>query len=87
MTEQLRAGNISISTMSKVRQLKGLWLYPLSEIPQTGSKPRLIYDFLWSSLNAKVLQAAPIVTMQFRKALHRILDCIMEDYPQLFPTF
>ena len=50
-------------------------------------KPRLIYDFSWNDLNAKMLQEAPKEDMQFGRALHRLLDCIVEPEPQIGPTF
>ena len=64
-----------------------LWLSPLAAIPQRGRKPRLIYDFSWSGLNEAFAQVAHKEAMRFRKALYRVIDCILRARPELGPTF
>ena len=73
--------------MYKVRHHKGIWLSPLVYVLQMGIKPRLVYDFSWSGLNSKVLQEAPKEAMRFGRALHNLIDCIVEADPQIGPTF
>ena len=73
--------------MYKVRHHKGIWLSPLVYVLQMGIKPRLVYDFSWSGLNSKVLQEAPKEAMRFGRALHNLLDCIVEADPWIGPTF
>ena len=72
-SDWLRAGNVAIFSWGYAKHLKGFWLSLLAAIPQTGGKPRLIYDF-WSILNEKVKQAALKEVMRFRRAPHNLLD-------------
>ena len=84
---QLRVGHILVSPMEKVLRLKGIWIPPLAKITQKGRKIRLLYNFSWSNMNAKVNQAASKEAMQFVISLHRLLYCIMESNPLLGPAF
>ena len=56
-------------------------------IPQTGRKPRLIYNFLWIRLNNLAKAAAHKYSMRFGKALHKLLDSIISVDPALGPTY
>ena len=87
LAEQLWAGQTSIIPLSKVQHFNGLWLSPLAAITQTRRKLRLIYDFSWIWLNAKVLQTSPKEDTRSDRYLHIILDCIVESNPQPGPTF
>ena len=71
--DQLKSGNIYIFPLSKVRNLKGLWLPTLVTIKKKGRRPRPIYIFSWSGFNTKVKQASPKEAMRFRRSLHRLL--------------
>ena len=64
LVKQPKVGHIAIFPMEKVLNHKGLWLYPIEEIPQRGRKTRLLYNFPWSNLNAKLNQAASKEAMQ-----------------------
>ena len=46
LSEQLQAEHVDIFSLAVIRHLPRLWLYLLANIPQTGRKTRLIYDFL-----------------------------------------
>ena len=82
---QLRVGHISVFPMDKVLHLKGIWIPPLAKITQEGRKIRLLYNFSWSNLNAKVDQAASKEAMQFVRYLHRLIYCIVDGNPLLGP--
>ena len=82
-TLTLRAGNVAIFPLAYVHHLEGRWLSPLVEIPQTGQKSRLIYDYLCSGLNDQFKQAIHKESMSFVKSLHCLLECILEVDPHL----
>ena len=63
LAEKLRAGHINIFPWEAVKHLMGLWLSLLAVIPQTGQKPRIVYDFSWICLNAKAKQYTPKKSM------------------------
>ena len=61
--------------------------FPLAAIPQTGRKPRIIYNFSRSGLNEIAKSADHKDTMSFRKALNRLLYFILATDPALGPTY
>ena len=87
ISKQARAGHTALFPLRVVCHLSRIWLSPLTSIPQRGRKPRLIYDFSWSCLNEAVSQAAHKEAMRFRKALYRVINCILVTPPKLGPTF
>ena len=78
---------MEIFTWDQAKHLPELWIYPLATMSQTGRNNQLIYDFSWRCLNKKYQQAAPKKEMRFGRALYHLLDCILEAYPALGPTF
>lgn len=48
---------------------------------------RLVYDFYWGFLNEQVKKAPPKESMLFLRALHCMLDCILEVDPALGPAY
>ena len=74
LTKQLQVGHISVLPLKRVRNIKGLWLPPLAYTIHTGRKSRLVYNFSWSGLNARMQKAAPKDAMVFGIELHRLLD-------------
>ena len=83
LMEQLQAGHVVIFPWEAFKHLPGLWLLPLVKIPQTGRKPQIIYDFLWSGLNKKAHRGDPKEAIRVGRALHRLLDYILAVYLEL----
>ena len=87
LVEQLREGHIAIFPLSDFPNIKGLCLSPLAAMMQMRYKNWLIYRFSWSSLKEQVQQTIKTEAMRFVKALHHIMDCIIEADPELGPTY
>ena len=87
LDKQLRAVHVSILQLEGIKHLQVLFLLPLSSIPKSVIKTRLIYDCFWSRLNVKVKIEAPKEAMRFRRSLHRLLDCVLAADHRLGPNF
>ena len=77
LKEQTSMGHISILPWVEVLDLTGLWKNPLVLITKEVRCPWLIYDYMWSGLNAAVLRQAPTDVMQFTQTLLRLLHTIL----------
>ena len=87
LAEQLQAIHVAIFPLAVIRHLKKIWLFLLSANPQTGYKPRLIYNFSWIGINQIAKAAAHKDVGPFAKALHRLLGCILAADPALGPAY
>ena len=87
MADQVQAGHIIISPLETVRDLPQLWIFPVAAIPQVGRRPRLIFDFTWSSLNEYTAGEAPKEVMRFGGTLYHIIRRILQSGPQLVPVY
>ena len=58
---------------SKVRHLPHLRLSPLGVVPQRDRRPRIIVDYSFYNINDDTVPLAPMESMQFGRALDRIL--------------
>ena len=74
ISQQLHTGQVAIFTLAGIFHLQKLRLSPLPVISQNVSKPSIIYDFLWNSLNEISKAAGHKEVMRFGKALHLILN-------------
>ena len=72
LAEKLQAGHFAIFPLAAIRHLQKLWISLLEAIPQTGRKPRLIYDLSWSGLNKIAKSAAQKYVVLFGKSLQSI---------------
>ena len=81
IAKQLQAGHIDIFPLEVIHHLLKMWICPLAMIPQTIHKPRLIHHFLWGRLNNLDKVASHKYVMQFVKALHRLIYCIVPANP------
>jgi hypothetical protein len=70
-----------------VRDLPSLWVSPMGVVPQRERRPRTIVDYTFSGLNASTRKTAPPESMQFGKALLRILQAIVYAPPEHGPVF
>ena len=78
---------MAIFPWEAVKNLPGLWLYPLASTPQLGRKLRWIYDLSWGGLNVKAAQAIKKEVMRFGRSLHRLINCILLAGPSLGSNF
>ena len=75
--DQFLSVHVTIFPPPMFRQQKVMCFYPPAVIPQTGRNPRLVYDFSWSGLNARVHQAASKEAAIFGRDLYILLYCII----------
>lgn len=71
----------------QIRHLPGLRLSPLGAVPQRNRQPRLINDLTFSGINSETRRDAPHESMQFGKALERILGLIANANPNFGPVW
>jgi hypothetical protein len=64
-----------------------LRLGPLGVVPQLGRRPRTICDYSFFCVNDETIDMAPAESMQFGRALSRILQSIARFDPRLGPVF
>ena len=69
-----------------VRQWLGLRISPLGVVPQRDRRPRLIVDYSFTGLNKETVPLAPKESMQFGRALQRILQTIVRANPKYGPV-
>ncbi|CAJ1941882.1 unnamed protein product, partial [Cylindrotheca closterium] len=70
-----------------VRHLQNLRLSPLGVVPQRDRRPRLIVDLSFFGINQESVPIAPSDSMQFGRALHRILQRILQANPLHGPVY
>ena len=76
-----------ILPFEQVKNLKGLRISPSGVVPQRERRPRWIGDYSWSKLNADTIDIAPLESMQFGRALERILREILLSDPKFGPIY
>ncbi len=64
-----------------VRDMPELRLSPIGVVPQRERRPRVIVDYSYYGVNDETLKLAPQESMQFGKALSRMLQGIIEANP------
>jgi hypothetical protein len=80
-------GYWAVLPYTAVRQWQGLRIFPLGVVPQRDRRPRLIVDYSFSGINADTLPLAPHESMQFGRALQRVLAKIVHADPRYGPVF
>ena len=70
-----------------VRQWEGLRILPLGVVPQQDRRPRLIVDYSFSGVNDDTVQLAPKESMQFGRALQRVMSTIVRADQRYGPVF
>ena len=71
--------------LSEVQHWERLRLSPLGVVPQRDRRPRLIVDYTFSNVNQDTLRLAPPESMQFGRALQRVLTSIVHADPKYGP--
>lgn len=70
------------SELKKHKKLiQNLWISPMSVMLQRARRPRIIVDYSFFILNDEMIKLAPREVMQLGKALHRILQAIVDANP------
>ena len=70
-----------------VQHVPGLRISPLGSIPQRDRRPRLINDLSFYQVNEDTVKFAPPGSMQFGKALERLLHKIRHANPEYGPVY
>lgn len=87
MLDFCRQGYWLVLPYEAVRGWDGLRLSPIGAVPQRDRRPRLIVDYSFSEVNDETVLLAPAESMQFGRALQRILKTIVEADPRYGPVY
>ena len=68
-----------------IKNIPNLRISPPGVVPQRDRRPRWIGDYTWSGVNSDTIDIAPMGSMQFGRALDRILRQIVTANPNLGP--
>ena len=79
-------GYWAVLPYSEVRLWKDLRISPLGVVPQRDRRPRLIVDYSFSGVNDETVAMAPKESMQFGRALQRVLAKIVHADPRYGPV-
>jgi hypothetical protein len=81
LAEQVSFGHICLLPWSLAQNLPNLRLSPVGSIPQSGRRPRIIYNYTWSGTNRAIATQDNPEAMQFGGALYRLLHAILDADP------
>ena len=70
-----------------VQHLTKLRLSPLGVVPQRDRRPRLIVDYTFSNVNQETVRLAPPESMQFGRALQRLVTSLVHSDPKYGPPY
>ena len=82
-----RQGYWTVLPYDSVRDWVNLRISPLGVIPQRDRRPRLIVDYSFSGINNDTVPIAPRESMQFGRALPRILQTVVRADPRYGPVY
>ena len=85
--DMIQKGQWVVLPFSTAQTLPGLRLSPPGVVPQRDRRPRWIGDYSWSGVNQDTAPTAPLESMQFGRALDRILHQLLVADPDLGPTY
>jgi hypothetical protein len=71
---------------AKVRHWKNLRISPIGVVPQHGRRPRTIVDYSYYLLNTETLKLTPQESMQFGRALDRLITQTVRADPRFGPV-
>ena len=87
MADMIDQGYWTILPYSYVLHLPRLRLSPLGVVPQRDRRPRIIVDYTFWGINDDTVPLAPSESMQFGRALERILHKIRRANRRFGPTY
>eukprot|EP00980_Cylindrotheca_fusiformis_P030443 scaffold24817_cov211-Cylindrotheca_fusiformis.AAC.1 len=71
---------------SEVAQLPNLRISPMGVVPQHERRPRPIVDYSYSGLNSETVPLMPRESMQFGRALERLITQVVYSNPSFGPV-
>ena len=87
MADMVEQGYWTVLPYSSVLNLSHLRLSPLGVVPQRDRRPRIIVDYTFWGINDETVPLAPVDTMQFGRALERVLRKIRNANRRFGPTY
>ena len=87
MADMIDQGYWVMLPYSDVFKLPHLRLSPLGVVPQRDRRPRIIVDYTFWGINDDTVPLAPAESMQFGRALERILHKIRRANRRFGPTY
>lgn len=87
MADMVEKGFWAVVPYTQVRHLPNLRLSPIGVVPQRDRRPRTIVDYTFSDVNDETQALSPKESMQFGKALPRLLQKIRFADPSLGPVY
>ena len=82
LADMVEAGHWLVLPYSAVRHAIDLRISPLGVVPQRDRRPRPIVDYTLSGVNEATVKLAPRESMQFGKALERIIQKAADANPR-----
>ena len=82
LADMVKAGHWLVLPYSSVQHTTDLQISPQGIVPQRDCWPRPIVNFTFSSVNEATVKLAPPESMQFGKALDRIIQKAADANPQ-----
>jgi hypothetical protein len=70
----------------RLRQLHTMRISPMGVVPQHDRRPRPIVDYTYSNVNAETVPLSPQESMQFGRALERIISQVVHSDPRFGPV-
>jgi len=86
LSDFLEKGFWTVLPYRLIRHLPNLRLSPLGVVPQRDRRPRLIVDLSFHGVNADTVKTAPADSMQFGRALERMLYQVRHSNPAFGPV-
>lgn len=87
MADMCDKGQWMVLPYSQVKNVPGLRISPIGVVPQHERRPRTIVDYSFYDVNAETVPLAPAESMQFGKALDRLLWEIHQADPRHGPVY
>jgi hypothetical protein len=87
MLDFVKKGYWMVLPYSLVKDLPNLRLSPLGVVPQRERRPRLIVDYTFNGVNDETVKMMPNESMQFGRALERVLYSIHHANPHHGPVY
>jgi hypothetical protein len=85
--DMIKKGQWILLPATQVLNNRNIRISPLGVVPQQECHPRTIYDYSFLLVNDDTIQLCPAESMQFGRALLRILQKIARSDPRLGPVY
>jgi hypothetical protein len=81
----LQKGYWMLLPQEDVKDMVSVRYSPLGVVPQRERRPRVIVDYSFYGVNQETLKLGPVETMQFQKAVERLLQASVQANPKFGP--